>query len=297
MKKTLPLVLAVLLATTASAETFPGEPFNGLQITYSVSGASLEAPHDEPGFTWVRTMNGTLTGDTLTVTGTVSAKNGYSGRVSVSVAAGGKTNSYSSEGDVPWSDSFIVAVPVPDGATSGSFRIGLTGSYNAGGHGVTVVGNLGGGKADVGDVIQRTHEPPSLTSGGSFEIYREDKNYCGPEGKLSGPNKHLFGQASFNYACYFHDKCYHECEQTRDTQDYCDTEFKRIMYDECNQQYDDYMRRCEAKSRLNPMRYACKAETRLQASTCWAQARSYHTLVSWVGKPIGSYKCDDSKWA
>ena len=47
----------------------PPEPFNGLQITYTISGAELGAPQDRSGFTYSRTINGRLTGSRLIVSG------------------------------------------------------------------------------------------------------------------------------------------------------------------------------------------------------------------------------------
>jgi len=130
-----------------------------------------------------------------------------------------------------------------------------------------------------------------------FPPYDEKKNYCGPEGKLSGPNKNLLSDASFNYACYFHDKCYAECEKTHNTQAYCDGEFKRLMDESCEDELDRLMSKCEEYGKWNPIRYACIGKVRLQISSCWAQSGTYYGLVASAGKPIGSYTCDDSKWA
>jgi len=129
-----------------------------------------------------------------------------------------------------------------------------------------------------------------------FPAYNASKNYCGPEGKLSGPNTNLLSDASFNYACYSHDKCYAECGKTRHTQEYCDQEFKQIMDDACDAELDRLMKKCETYSKWNPVRYACIGKVRIQISSCWTQSAAYYQLVSTAGKPIGSYTCDDSKW-
>ena len=130
-----------------------------------------------------------------------------------------------------------------------------------------------------------------------FPAYNATKNYCGPEGKMSGPNKNLLSDASFNYACYSHDKCYEECGKTFNTQSFCDKQFKKIMDDSCDAELDRLMHGCEKRGKWNPLRYACIAKVRIQISSCWTQSATYYGLVATTGKPIGSYTCDDSKFA
>jgi hypothetical protein len=43
-----------------ASSTYPGQPFNGMQITYSISGASVTDSKDSDGFTTSRTLSGTL---------------------------------------------------------------------------------------------------------------------------------------------------------------------------------------------------------------------------------------------
>ena len=130
-----------------------------------------------------------------------------------------------------------------------------------------------------------------------FPAYDAKKNYCGPEGKLSGPKTNLLSQASFNEACYGHDKCYAECAKTHNTQAFCDGQFRKTMDDSCDAELNRLMTKCETYSKWNPVRYGCVAKVRVQISSCWAQASTYHNLVHYAGKPIGSFTCDDSKWA
>ena len=130
-----------------------------------------------------------------------------------------------------------------------------------------------------------------------YPAYDSKKNYCGPEGKLSGPNTNPLSGASFNKACYEHDKCYALCEKTKKTQDYCDSQFRGIMDDSCDTQLNHLMNKCEEYGKWNPLRYACIAKVRAQISSCWAQASAYHNFVSYGGRAVGSYTCDDSKWA
>ena len=142
---------AQIPASPVAAEggTFPGEPFNGMQIVYDVSGATLDAPVDEGGFTTTRTYTGTLSGGTLTVSGEGRMGGGYGAQLEVSVNAGGESNSFSAYIPTGWpsynSQPFSVSVPIPADSSGGSFSIVMTGEYNAGTRGLVVSGDLGAG--------------------------------------------------------------------------------------------------------------------------------------------------------
>ncbi|MGB3944706.1 MAG: hypothetical protein WBK88_07940, partial [Methanothrix sp.] len=84
------MVLLALTAPVAIADVFPGAPFNGLQVSYSVSGATLGAPKDSEGFTLSRSVTGTLTGDELTVSGVATAMYGWGAMIDVSVKVDGE---------------------------------------------------------------------------------------------------------------------------------------------------------------------------------------------------------------
>ncbi|MCB1231150.1 MAG: hypothetical protein KDN19_12820 [Verrucomicrobiae bacterium] len=135
-----------------SGGTFPGEPFNGLQIDYSISGASLGAPVDEEGFTWSRRLDGKLTGGKLVVSGMVRASSGWGATVVVSLSADGAepveytTRKFPEHGlfPDPMAQPFNVSIDIPKGARNASFSIDLTGDYNAGTRSVVVSGNLAG---------------------------------------------------------------------------------------------------------------------------------------------------------
>jgi hypothetical protein len=53
----------------SAVDTFPAEPFNGMQIQYSVSGVSVGAPEDTPGTTYTREYRGSATSNNIHVTG------------------------------------------------------------------------------------------------------------------------------------------------------------------------------------------------------------------------------------
>lgn len=126
----------------ADAETFPSATFNGMQIAYDISGASLEEPEDHDGFTVWRTHSGTLGTGTLQVQGTVVTR-AASNNLSVTVQAGNETNSYQETIIYEAGGAFNISVPIPVDATSGSFSINLTGHYGNGEtRGVEVTGTL-----------------------------------------------------------------------------------------------------------------------------------------------------------
>ena len=53
----------------AAGGTWPTESFNGMQITYQVSGLSLGPPEDKPGFSTVRSYKAKITGRNRVVAG------------------------------------------------------------------------------------------------------------------------------------------------------------------------------------------------------------------------------------
>lgn len=144
------MVLLALTATVAIADVFPGAPFNGLQVSYSVSGTTLGAPKDSEGFTLSRSVMGTLTGDELTVSGVATAMYGWGATIDVSVMVDGEEAKTFHEEKLPegglmpdpMSQPFTVTVPIPADAESASFSIRLAGSFNAGYRGVVIEGTL-----------------------------------------------------------------------------------------------------------------------------------------------------------
>ncbi len=131
----------------------------------------------------------------------------------------------------------------------------------------------------------------NITTTTTFPPYDAGKKYCGPEGKFSVPCGSLLGNADFNHACYYHDKCYSECKTAGNTQAYCDTQFRQTMDDACNQMFDDMMNECDKKSGWDPFKYTCIASARLKTSACWTQSATYYKTVSLAGKRIGAYTC------
>lgn len=132
-----------------SGNSFPGgDPFNGLKVTYNISGASLSPPLDKEGFTISRGYTGVLGTGTLTVSGTYRV-GGYGADVTLSVWAGDKkdekkvyTENTGSSGNP---QNFSLSVPIPAGARTGGFAIRLDGRYSMGGghRGCYVTGEFG----------------------------------------------------------------------------------------------------------------------------------------------------------
>jgi len=142
---------SLLLPAPAKAEggTFPASPFNGMQITYSISGATVTDTKDTGGFTTSRALKGTLGTGQLTISGSAKMGNGYDADVTATVSCGGKTDKFTTNIKSGFPDfneeSFNISVPIPKGATSGSFSINMTGHYNAGNRGLVVNGTFDAG--------------------------------------------------------------------------------------------------------------------------------------------------------
>jgi len=135
------------------AGVFPAEPFNGLQISYNVAGATLGAPTDEGGFLTRRTHQGVLTPGTLRVSGTVSVNAGFGADVTLRVWAGAeeqKLEFYLEKVEGGSRKAYDLSVPVPAGTQGGGFVIRMDGRYSMGGgwRGLEVAGTLAQSEED-----------------------------------------------------------------------------------------------------------------------------------------------------
>ncbi|RTZ91559.1 MAG: hypothetical protein DSY91_04925, partial [Deltaproteobacteria bacterium] len=111
---------------------YPAETFNGMQISYSVSGASMPKMKDVDGFTTSRHYEGRLGSGTLSVSGTARVTWSPYIVLSVSVSAGSKHAERTYKFKGPGSRSFSLKVPIPQDATTGGFSISMSGSYGNG---------------------------------------------------------------------------------------------------------------------------------------------------------------------
>ncbi len=124
--------------------TYPGSPFNGMQITYSFNGGVCGKPVDKPGFTTARHYEGVLGAGTMTLSGSVKQDWGYGASVRVELWAGKEKRKFNAKFKKGESRSFNLTLQVPKGAGSGGFRVDMTGEYNAGSRGLVVSGSLQG---------------------------------------------------------------------------------------------------------------------------------------------------------
>lgn len=160
----------------AESDTFPSEPFYGMQINYSVSGANVNNSSDvQQSEAYVmlnsRSLSGELGSGQLLITGTASvlgrAKKaeqekdlwlrfpGMDGNITASVNA--QVVVYDNAGnydvkrydktidiseDKVFKQPFSVAVPIPPGAQSGNFTIYVTTYHDDGERGVKVSGEF-----------------------------------------------------------------------------------------------------------------------------------------------------------
>jgi len=159
-----PNVITAPSPVMAEGGTFPGEPFNGMQITYSISGATVTDTQDEEGFTTTRNLSGTLGTGQLTVSGSAKMGSGWDADVSATVSCGDQTDQFTTNIESGFPDfnkeSFSISVPISQGATSGSFSICMTGHYNAGSRGLVVNGTF---SADPEAVAPPAPNSPQIT--------------------------------------------------------------------------------------------------------------------------------------
>lgn len=133
----------------SGGSVFPKEPFNGMQITYNISGASISGSTDSEGFTTSRTLSGTLGSGPLHVSGSAKMGNGFGADLNITVTVDGNSQNFKAYLQTPASggfaqQSFDVTVPIPAGAKYGSIDIGMTGQYNVGTRGLVVSGSFAG---------------------------------------------------------------------------------------------------------------------------------------------------------
>jgi len=157
------------------AGTFPAQPFNGLQIDYTIAGGGVGAPRDFEGFTCVREMEGTLdlpssgAGDgMLSVFGRVRATSGLGASLMVEVCVDNTCSIHKTSGRTDWEAPFNVGVPVSRTAQDATIRIEETGSYNAGSRSLVLVARMRAATPGVGGpgsaTSSTTPAPPATTA-------------------------------------------------------------------------------------------------------------------------------------
>ncbi len=149
-KRLVPFIIAICISAMAAAQPsgiFPGEPFNGMQVNYSITGATISKYTDTPGFTWTRSLVITdiQLGGVLGISGSVTA-GGLGCTVKVTVSAGNKSSSETYEVKPGSPRSFQQQVTIPRDAKSASISIDMNGHYSMGGgsRGVVVHGDWDG---------------------------------------------------------------------------------------------------------------------------------------------------------
>jgi|CXWL01.1.fsa_nt_gi hypothetical protein len=151
MKKSFVLFIITILSSAISiaqsSGTFPGEPFNGMQVNYNITGATVTKYTDVPGFTWTRSLVITdiQKGGVLGISGSLQA-GGLGCTVIISVSAGGKPSSGTYEVKPGTPMNFQQQVTIPKDAKSASISINMNGHYSMGGgsRGVIVRGDWDG---------------------------------------------------------------------------------------------------------------------------------------------------------
>jgi len=140
-----------VLNLVQTAGVYPAEPFNGMQITYSISGAFISKVTDTPGFTTRRALEGALGNGALRVTGKATMTGGFGADVIVTVQASGEAKTFRKYIKAGESTDFDLTAPIGAATQKGSVRISMMGSYNVGTRGLEVSAFLGTKKPDVVD--------------------------------------------------------------------------------------------------------------------------------------------------
>lgn len=135
----------MIFVSPASADSYPGgDGFNGLNIIYSISGGSVKSVDDSSGFTTTRSIKGTCSPGTVTISGTVESK--WSPEVSVDVSINNGDKSDSKKIEMKKTDnskSFSVSIPVTKSTDKVTFSIYMGASYGNGeSRGLRVSGTL-----------------------------------------------------------------------------------------------------------------------------------------------------------
>jgi len=140
--------------------TYPAEPFNGMQLTYRISGVRATDASDKDGFTSIRFLEGDVTGSSVVVEGAASMASGSYADLEVTVTAGSVSDVFKARIETPQegvrTKDYRASVKIPTGVQRVSVRVALDGSYS-----------MGFGKS--GTVFQR-----GLVLQGDFAVGRTD---------------------------------------------------------------------------------------------------------------------------
>ena len=128
------VALALVFVSPVCADSYPGgDGFNGLNINYSISGGSVSSVSDTSGFTTYRSIKGTCSPGTVTVSGTVESN--WSPEVSVEIYINNGDKSESKKMEMKKDDnskSFSISIPVKKSTKNVSFSIFMGASYGNG---------------------------------------------------------------------------------------------------------------------------------------------------------------------
>lgn len=139
------LILCMLLFLPVRADVFPGgDGFNGLNISYSISGGQVSEVKDRDGFTTTREITGICSNGTITITGNIESNWSPIVNVTVSLSNGEKTDEKKLKLEkTDNSKSYSVSIPVTKSTKSVHFSISVGAAYGNGqSRGLLVSGSL-----------------------------------------------------------------------------------------------------------------------------------------------------------
>jgi len=196
---------AIAAGLENESTTYPASPYNGLQLTYQISGARITKTVEDDNWTRTLTFQGILERGTLRVSGVARRTGGWnpptvSATLQVTVEVDGKSDTAKAELLRDSTAPFDVAVPIPQGAKKSRIVVELVGIYSAGTRDVKLIGHFerdaaSGGAGDTEKVPPEdpavkpkkipVTAPPPIPPGAA-----------GLSGKISGCQRDPFGRAS-----------------------------------------------------------------------------------------------------
>jgi len=190
------------------SKTYPASPYNGLQLTYQISGVRITSTTEDDNWTRTLTFKGELGTGVLRVAGLARRTGGWnpptvSATLQVTVEVDGQSQSAKAELLRDSTAPFDVAVTIPQGAKSGRIVVELVGIYNVGTRNVKLIGQFnrdaahsGGSGGDTGKIPPEDEARKSTKSTPPPEPPPVPPGSVGLSGTITGCQRDPFGQAS-----------------------------------------------------------------------------------------------------
>ena len=195
---------------------FPPEPFNGMQVNYNITGATISKFEDKPGFTWSRnlTMSEISKTGIFGISGSLQA-GGYSCTVKISISVNDISKDTTIEVYPEKPQTFSLYTSIPKNPQTANINIQMHGHYSMGGGSryVIVQANHGRYGAEFESTDPNKGKPaPSKVAVEKLlnEWFLKEYNKKIKKGVLLGPTNNLaavFDPQTYDpYACSSYEK-------------------------------------------------------------------------------------------